>query len=69
MLHGCMVLSYVVTIVGWPRSRVMAKRLLHFSALQPVETHVHGFDILLRDVVVDNLEGRGVVGLNWCRWC
>ena len=63
MVHICVVFSYVVTIVGWPRLPVMAKLLLVFSESQPVETHAHGFGPPWGNGVVDNSEGRGVVGL------
>ena len=33
-----------------------------------METHAHGFGPPWGDGVVDNSEGRGVVGLNWHRW-
>ena len=56
-------IGYVVTIVGRPRSPVMAKLLLQFSASQPVETHVHVFGPPWGDGVVDDSKGRGVVGL------
>ena len=68
MVNVCVVFSYVVTIVGRPRSPVMAKLLLRFSASQQVETHVHGFGPPWVDGVVDNYEGRGVVGLHYRRW-
>ena len=61
-------LSYVVTIVGRPRSPVMAKLLLRFSEYQPVETHVHGFDLPWGNGVVDNSKGRGAVSLHYRRW-
>ena len=68
MVHICVVFSYVVTIVGWPRLPVMAKLLLLFLALQPVETHFRDFFPLWGYVVVDDSKDCGVVGLNWCRW-
>ena len=68
MVHRCVIFSYVVTIVGWPRSPVMTKLLLRFSALQPVEMNAHSFGLPWGDGVVDNSKGRGVFGLHWCRW-
>ena len=41
----------------------MAKLLLVFSESQPVETHAHGFGPPWGNGVVDDSEGRGVVGL------
>ena len=46
----------------------MAKFLLRFLASQTVEMHIRSFGPLLRDGVVDNSKGRGVVCLHWCRW-
>ena len=68
MVNGCMVFSYIVTIVGWPRLSVMSKLLLRFLVSHPVETHVHGFGPLWGDGVVDDSESRDVVGLHWRRW-
>ena len=31
-----------------------------------MESHVHGFGAFRLDVVVDNAEGRAVVGFEWC---
>ena len=68
MGHGCVVFGYLVTILGCPRLPVIAKLLLRFSALQPVETHVHSFGTQWGDGIVDDSEGRGVVNLHWNRW-
>ena len=68
MVHGCMVFSYVVTVVVWPRSPVMANLLLHISASQPVETHVNGFGLPWGDGVVDEYKGHDVFGLHGRRW-
>ena len=68
MVHGCLEFSYVLTIVGWPRSSVMAKLLLLFLESQPVETRVHVFGPSWGDGVVDDSERRGVFGFNWCGW-
>ena len=67
MLTGCMVYSYVVTIINRPRSPVMAKLLLRFLASQPVETNVHDFGPPWGDGALAESKGRGVVGLHWRR--
>ena len=68
MVHGCVVFSYAVTIVGWSRSPVMVKLLLLFLASHPVETRVHGFGPSWVNGVVGDSEGHGVVGLHCRRW-
>ena len=64
MVNRWVVFYYVVTIVGRPRSPVMAKLLFRFSASQPVETHVHGFGLPWGNGVIDKSEGRGVFSLH-----
>ena len=67
MVNGCMVFCYVVTIVGRPKSPVMAKSLLRFLEFQPVERHVHGFGLPWGDGVFDDYKVCCVVGLHCFR--
>ena len=68
MVHGRVVLSYVITIVGGSRPLDVTKLLLRFSAVEPVETHVHGFGSPRGNIIIDDSEGCGVVRLHWRWW-
>jgi hypothetical protein len=56
------VLGPVVSLVGWSG---MPESVLGFSALVPIESHIHGFGASGLNVVVHNANGCCVVGLHW----
>ena len=63
-----MVLGNVVPLVCWFSWTVNPELFLALSASQPMESHIHDFGAAWLDRVVDDPQGRGVVGLDRGWW-
>ena len=55
----------IVAFVSWYCAPVGSELALICTAIQPVETHIHGFGPFGLDFVCDNAQRGGVVGLHW----
>ena len=64
MVQGRMILGAVVDKICAARSPVEAELALGFTAVEPTESHVHGFNVFGDDGLVDDTGGSGVVGLD-----
>jgi hypothetical protein len=62
------VLGPVVSLVGWSRAQEKLEFILGFAALEPIESHVHGFSTSGLNVVVYDAKGCCVVRLQWGGW-
>jgi hypothetical protein len=61
-----MILSEIITHVGVTRHPTHIALVLFNSVFDPVEYHVHGFEALLLDCVIDDTICCGVVGFELC---
>ena len=64
VMDGSVVFCNVICIVAWARAPEVAELLLGGAASLSVQFHVHRLEAFTGNVVRDNSEGRGVVGLH-----
>ncbi len=63
-----MVLSPIVSIVGFTRPPIKFELVLAFSVSEPVETHIHGFGAFGLHLAINNGISHGIVGLDGSGW-
>ena len=63
-----MVLSPVVSIVGFTRPPIKFELVLAFAVSKPVEAHIHGFCAFGLHLAINDGISHGIVGLDGSRW-